>query len=245
MRSVLIQSFFTALLLVALAAPSWAQDHNLLGLPDVLPHDLEVELALSAAPKHIRSEASVYVLGPEGYEKAKTGSNPYTCLVQRDPRFKDFVSPVCFDPEGMATIGHLSMSRAKMRRAGMDEETIRTNVEKGFKDGTFRALEKSGIAYMLSPVQRITNPQSPTETFVYVPHLMFHAPHICNADIGVTPDVMMTPDTEQPYILSGLPFMPITGPHGLIVIPQGEKERAAIWEEHQELIQKMRRYIAL
>lgn len=245
MRSVRIRSLFTALLLAALVAPSWAQDHNLPGLPDVLPRDLEVELALSAAPKHIRSEASVYVLGPEGYEKAQTGSNPYTCLVRRDPRYNDFVSPVCFDPEGMATIGHFAMSQAKMRRAGMDEEALRENLEKGFEDGTFRALEKSGVAYMLSPVQRLTNPQNPTETFVYVPHLMFHAPHIDNADIGVTPDVMKTPDTEQPYVSSGLPFMPITGPHGLIVVPQGEKERAAIWEEHKELIEKMRRYIAL
>jgi len=39
-----------------------------------LTPEQEIELALSAAPEHLRSEATVYVFGKKGYEKARSGA---------------------------------------------------------------------------------------------------------------------------------------------------------------------------
>src|SRR5712692_5804708 len=51
---------------------------------DLLPRDLEIQLALSALPPHLRDNATVYVLNPEkGFEVARQGTNGFHALVAR------------------------------------------------------------------------------------------------------------------------------------------------------------------
>lgn len=50
----------------------------------LLSPEKEMELALKAAPAHLRSTASVYLFGKRGYEKARTGTNGFSCMVNRD-----------------------------------------------------------------------------------------------------------------------------------------------------------------
>lgn len=51
---------------------------------DRLPVPLEVDLAISAAPPHLRAGAAVYVLDPShGYTLERKGTNGFTCYVQR------------------------------------------------------------------------------------------------------------------------------------------------------------------
>src|SRR5260370_39026158 len=52
--------------------------------PELMPREQETALALSAAPKHLRNGATVYVLEHEGFIKVKEGVNGFTCLVHRD-----------------------------------------------------------------------------------------------------------------------------------------------------------------
>ncbi|MGZ6195847.1 MAG: hypothetical protein ACXWML_11545, partial [Candidatus Binataceae bacterium] len=68
----------------------------------VLPPEREVALALSAAPEHLRAQATVYVYGPKGFEIAREGRNGFTCLLNRDGFFYggDAVKPTCWDPAG-------------------------------------------------------------------------------------------------------------------------------------------------
>ena len=63
----------------------------------LLPRALEIELALSAAPTHLRGGAAVWVLDKSGYAIAKKGGNPFACVVSR--RAGDLF-PVCWDAEG-------------------------------------------------------------------------------------------------------------------------------------------------
>ena len=65
----------------------------------LLPREQEIELAVSAAPAHLRKEATVYVFGKQGYEKALPGTNGFTCLVNRDgAQSGDFtLRPTCWD----------------------------------------------------------------------------------------------------------------------------------------------------
>jgi len=49
-----------------------------------LPRDLEIQLALSALPPHLRDSATVYVLNPDkGFEVARKGANGFHALVAR------------------------------------------------------------------------------------------------------------------------------------------------------------------
>ena len=85
-------------------APAPTKEHPLFAKSaqyPVLPRALEIELALSAAPKHLRDAASVWVLEPAGYTQAKTGTNAFTCIVSR--RAGDLF-PVCWDAEGARSL---------------------------------------------------------------------------------------------------------------------------------------------
>ena len=49
-----------------------------------LPRDLEVQLALSALPPHLRGQATAYVLNPDrGFEVARKGTNGFHTFVAR------------------------------------------------------------------------------------------------------------------------------------------------------------------
>ena len=66
----------------------------------LLSPEKEIELALKAAPVHLRNEATVYVFGKRGYEKARTGTNGFSCMVNRDgTQDGDYtLHPTCWDP---------------------------------------------------------------------------------------------------------------------------------------------------
>ena len=78
-----------------------------------LPRDLEIHLALSALPRHLRDSATVYVLNPSrGFEVARKGTNGFHAFVARtgDDSFSgtwpltayrdDILYPISFDAAG-------------------------------------------------------------------------------------------------------------------------------------------------
>src|SRR5262249_34641613 len=48
-----------------------------------MPREQQITLAESAAPAEVSSHATVYILGPKGYEKAREGTNGFSCFVGR------------------------------------------------------------------------------------------------------------------------------------------------------------------
>ena len=68
---------------------------------------LEIRFASSAAPPHLRDNATIYVLDPaKGYVVARQGTNGVSCIVVRSdwqwasPLFRDDIYwPVCFAPK--------------------------------------------------------------------------------------------------------------------------------------------------
>src|SRR5690242_21115136 len=83
------------------------------GKIDTLPRDLEIQLALSALPPHLRDNATVYVLNPDkGFEVARKGTNGLHAFVARtgDDAFRgswplteyrdDILYPISFDKAG-------------------------------------------------------------------------------------------------------------------------------------------------
>jgi hypothetical protein len=99
--------------------------------PDLpmLPRELEIELALSAAPPHLRDGATILVLEATGYVTGRPGSNAFTCIVSR--RGGD-ITPICWDAEGTRTMVPIEVDAAKLRLGGMSNAEIDRQVAAGF-----------------------------------------------------------------------------------------------------------------
>jgi hypothetical protein len=192
----------------------------------LLPRALEIELALSAAPKHLRDDATVWVLDKSGYAIARKGGNAFTCVVSR--RAGDLF-PVCWDAEGTRSLLPLEVEDAQLRLSGKSGAEIEAIVTERFKSGQYHAPSRAGVAFMLSPMRyRIDEHGSVTRT-TSNPHLMFYAPNLTDADIGGARGAFV--------------FINRVGPDGMMIVPVGQKEREAIVSDAQSLIAQVEQAI--
>lgn len=207
-----------------------------------LPRDLEIHLALSSLPSHLRDEATVYILNPDrGYEIDRKGSNGFHALVDRIdsggfyrgswPYTKyrdDMLVPISFDGAGAKEQMRVIVDAAKMRAEGTPPAELKKIINQRFKTGYYKAPERVGVSYMLSPVLRAyQNPdQSDTVMTHNYPHYMFYAPNVSDEDIG---GKMLSPHL----------FIITYGPHGYIIKGVGQKERAVINKEYEEMIERL------
>ncbi len=154
----------------------------------LLPEAKEIQLALEAAPEHLRADATVYVFGHDGYRRVRTGTNGFTCLVNRDGNQAgdNDLKPTCWDAEGSRTIVPVMLRVGELIARSASAEDIKQDVESGFASGRFESPRKAGIAYMLRgdlhfdpKAHQITKTPAPA-------HFMIYAPGVSNADIGLT-----------------------------------------------------------
>lgn len=156
---------------------------------ELLPREQEIELAVSAAPEHLRKEATVYVFGRGGYEKARTGQNNFTCLVNRDGAQSGdrTLRPTCWDPEGGKTIVPVMLRVGELLAQGKTAAEIKRDIDSGFTEGRFHSPRRTGIAYMLSgDVRQFDVKTGKIVSQAFPPHYMIYAPGVTNADIGMT-----------------------------------------------------------
>jgi hypothetical protein len=173
------------------------------------PRERQIELALSAAPIEVSSKAAVYILGPKGYEKARDGTNGFTCLIERSfsGTTQTSSAPACFDAEGGRSIMVAYLRREELRAEGKSEAQIKADIAKGYEDGRFR-VPGPGFLYMMSNENYVYNSESKKSGFA-PPHLMFYAPYKTAKDVGYE---SVTP-TMVPYLTgSGV------GPESLLVV---------------------------
>ena len=182
----------------------------------LLPETCEVDLALSAAPEHLRADATVYVLEKDGYRKLREGGNGFTCIVNRDhPRV---LKPTCFDREGGETIVPKILFFGRELMAGIPTKEISAAVSEGFSSGTFVSPRRPGVAYMLSRYNRPYDPNADALGW-FPPHVMFYAPDLEPDDIGFS--------MEAWHAHQALPFIGYQGPHGyMIMIADDGQERS-------------------
>jgi len=178
-------------------------------VPELLPRDKEVALALSAAPPHLRDGAAVWVLEKNGFVKVRESTNGFGCLVNRDHPLNR--KPTCWDAEGVATIVPKVLRVGELLMQGKPLKEINDEIREGFRTGKFVSPRRPGVAYMLSgDIRRF---DAGTGTIVsFPPHVMFYAPNLTDADIGSTGDGK-----------DGLPFIAYAGPQAyMIMIPSAE-----------------------
>ena len=201
-------------------------------LPEILPRALEIELALSAAPAHLRASASVYVLSRGGYQLASQGTSGFVCLVRRmgavPGTFFDSIAPVCYDREGAITLLPAVLDEVKLLEQGHLPAEVAATISERWHDGSYTE-PGPGVAYMLSPIFRLNGRDD-----AYVPHIMFYGPNKSDVDIGA--------DSDR---FNFVPFIQAPGrPSAMMVVPVGTSERAEIAEAESALIARVRKYLA-
>jgi hypothetical protein len=183
----------------------------------LLPREKEIALALSAAPEHLRNAAGVYVLERNGFVKVRDSTNGFTCIVNRDHPLNQ--KPVCFDAEGTSTILPKILRVGELLMQGKTMPEINAEIAERFRTGKYISPRRSGVAYMLSGDIRNYNPRTgKLESFP--PHVMFYAPNLTNADLGVTAEAL----AKDP----SLPFVAYQGPHGFIIVMTGDTKNLHI-----------------
>lgn len=168
----------------------------------LLPREQEIELALKAAPAHLRKEATVYTFGKNGYERARTGANGFSCMVNRDgiQNGDDSIHPTCWDPEGSRTILPVMLRVGELLAQQKSAAEIKRDIDAGFEQGRFHSPAKAGIAYMLAGDVKFNPKTGQLSDTVFPPHYMFYAPGVINADIGMSKEAT-TPGL--PFVYSG------------------------------------------
>jgi hypothetical protein len=172
------------------------------------PRQQQIELALIAAPTGVSSKATVYILGPKGYEKIRDGTNGFSCLIERSfvGTTQASSAPACFDAEGSRTIMLTYLRREELRAEGKSEAEIKDDIAKGFKEGRFK-VPGPGFLYMMSNENYVYDSDSKESGFV-PPHLMFYAPYKTAKDLGY--------ESISPTMM---PYLTLPGePEGLIVV---------------------------
>lgn len=194
----------------------------------LLPMSLEIEWALSAAPAHLRDGARVMTMTPTGFQQARPGSNPFTCLVNR--RGGD-VFPVCWDAEGTRTLMAADVEATRLRLSGASRAEVERSIAASYASRHRTAPARPGVAYMLSPLRVQIDTHGAATRTPALPHAMFYAPDLTNADIGGA--------------RGSVAFMNKVGPDGMIIVPVGASERQAISEQSRGLVSAIERALGL
>jgi hypothetical protein len=183
-----------------------------------VPRERQIALAESAAPAEVSSKATIYVLSAKGYEKAREGTNGFSCFVSRHfvKPTETTVEPQCFDAEGTRTLLPIYMHGEELRLSGKSEEEIKQDRISGYQDGRYQYPSKPGFLYMMSSENRL-GPTKDHGTVSFPPHLMFYAPNLTTKDIGFD---------SQPQVDYLAMTHPGSGDNLIVVIPKASTPTA-------------------
>lgn len=185
----------------------------------------EIALARSAAPESIAREATVLVLGADGYTTGVEGTNGFVCLVARgwlaafdwaeywNARVR---AADCLNPAAASFLVPLFKLRSELVMRGSSREEVLAAVRNGYASGALPTLEQGAIEYMMSPVAYLT------DTGGNQPHLMFLTSSddagSWGANLEKSP-VMAAPYwfffSDDPALLKGLPQVMVV----LVAVP--------------------------
>jgi hypothetical protein len=241
MNSVKTLSIVAALLLSLTSSAQNRQSPKATNKIDPLPRDLEIQVALSALAPPLRNGATVHTLNPDkGFEVARAGTNGFHAFVARTGEDTmrgswplteyrdDILYPISFDAAGAKAQMRVFFDIAEMQAKGTPATELKKLIQDRYKTGHYKAPERAGLSYMLSPILRTyTNPdQDDNVQTTNNPHVMHYAPNVSNADIGG-----VKPGMGVPY-----PFVILEGPHGYTIQHFGKTETAAITKEYQDAL---------
>src|SRR3989337_3868497 len=159
MRNVQAIIVITGLLFSLSASAENKQTPMVMSKIEPLPRDLEIQLALSALPPHLRDNATVYILNPDkGFEVARRGTNGFHAFVARtgDDAFRgswplteyrdDILYPISFDKAGSKAQMRVFFDVAEMQAKGTPPGELKKIIKDRYKTGYYKAPERSGVS---------------------------------------------------------------------------------------------------
>src|SRR5262252_3059906 len=138
----------------------------------------EITLARSASPESISHDATILILGRQGYETVVPGKNGFVCMVGRawgaafdwdefwNPKVR---APDCMNAQAARSILPIAYLRARMVMAGRSKAEIVSAVKAAFENKQLPDLESGAMDYMMSKSAYLTDARPHN-----MPHLMFY-----------------------------------------------------------------------
>ena len=186
----------------------------------------EIALARSAAPDSISRDATVMVLGRQGYETAVGGKNGFVCIVERgwtaafdwqeswNPKVR---APGCLNAVAARVMLPIDFLRTKMVIAGRSKAEILSAVKEAYEKKQLPDVESGGMCYMMSKSAYLTDQDGHD-----LAHVMFYTTGIDAKDWGsgaAGSPVMSAPYwffmSNEPSQMKGLPPILVS----LIAVP--------------------------
>lgn len=145
----------------------------------LMPRDAEIALARTAAPASVSGDATVMVLGPQGYTTAVQGKNGFLCYVERswakttdapdfwNPKMR---SPNCFNAAAAGSITPIYFMKTRLVLAGKSRAEIAQAIASALNRGELPALEPGAMCFMMSKEQYLND-----QVHNWYPHVMFYA----------------------------------------------------------------------
>lgn len=209
-------------LTIAFVSPwqTWAQDsHHETAQPAQAPSSIlspidqylipdrekEIALARSAAPEDISRDATILVLGRQGYETAVKGKNGFVCLVERSwmgplegmnfsPKNR---APLCLNPQAVRFILPIDYKRTELALAGRSKEQIIEWTKAAYHKKELPDFEPGAMAYMMSQAACLN------EKCGNMAHVMFYTPVIngaaWGADVPHSPILSFSQGPPEPF----------------------------------------------
>jgi len=154
----------------------------------MIDRNAEIALARSAAPEAISRDATVLVLGKNGYETAIAGKSGFTCLVERswmspfdspdfwNPKLR---GPVCYNPAAVRSILPYTLNRTKLVLAGTPKAQMHESIVAAVAKHELPIPEPGAMSYMMAKDGYLGDSAGH-----WHPHLMFHIPTTNGASWG-------------------------------------------------------------
>ena len=176
----------------------------------------EIALARSAAPDSISRDATILVLGRQGYETAVEGKNGFVCKVERAWMaafdWPEFWNPKvraadCLNPQAARSLLPIVFLRSRMVMAGRSKAEILSAIKTAFENRQLPDLKSGAMDYMMSKSSYLTDGDGHN-----LPHLMFFTAGVDAKDWGsgaAGSPVMSAPywffSSQEPSQMKGLP----------------------------------------
>lgn len=163
------------------AAPAGAQDDGAAWV--ALEPDREIAYARSAAPAEVSADATVWVLGRDGYGVAVEGTNGNHCFVARS--LPQSLEPICYDAEAARTVMQWEFAHFALRTSGPDREAVDRALAEKIATGELDTPARPAMSWMMSSAQRLFDPASGRAAGNWQPHIMLYVPDLSEEDIGI------------------------------------------------------------
>ena len=181
---VILISAFALVAALVTSRPAAAQDAKQ-PYPNMVPIEqylmdrtAEIALARSAAPESISRDATILVLGRQGYETAMEGKNGFVCMVDRAWMaafdWPEFWNPkvraaACLNPQAARSILPIAFLRSRMVMAGRSKSEVLSAIKAAFEKRQLPDVESGAMCYMMSKSAYLTD-----EGGHNMPHLMWY-----------------------------------------------------------------------